>query len=112
SVLAAWRPARPAPPAPIHAARPGRTRAARAAAPAASRQPPRQLQLSVSSRSSLEIELVRRHAAFGNLTDDAQDAVRELDVFGGAARVTVHLGGARARVHFLPHVRGEILPCG
>src|SRR3954463_2220736 len=60
----------------------------------------------------LEIQLFRRHATLGNLSDDAQDAVRELDVFRRAALVTVDLGGAGACVHFLPHVRGEVLTRG
>src|SRR3954462_15338311 len=51
---------------------------------------------------SSEIQLVRRHVALGNLSDDAEDAVGELDVFRGAALILgCDFRGARARVHLL-----------
>src|ERR1051325_5655705 len=60
---------------------------------------------------SLEAQLVGSHVALRKLPDDAQDAVVQLDVFRGAALTLFgrDLRRARARVHFLPHVRGQVL---
>jgi hypothetical protein len=49
-----------------------------------------------------EIQLVRGHPAFRNLSDDAQDAVRQLDVFRRASFVTANLRGAGACVMSFP----------
>src|SRR6266550_6798302 len=60
---------------------------------------------------ALEVQLVRRDTAFRKLTNDPEDAVVQLDVFRRAPLIAFagDLGRARAGVHRLSHVRGEIL---
>src|SRR5258706_1000981 len=63
---------------------------------------------------ALEVQLVRRDTAFRKLPDDPKDAVVQLDVFRRASLIAFadDLGRARAGVHRLPHVRGEVLTRG